>query len=159
MAMAAMVISAVAGLAGSFMQASALNAQADAQEKIAEFNARQKEIEANRRQAEGQLRGEIEERDAGRLRSKARAAGAQVGLDTTTGSSLLLDAELLKEGTFRKSLEIASAQNEQRSLQEGAKAERFEGKIRADASRSQARASLLGGIGSAFGSLSKISFG
>jgi hypothetical protein len=159
MAMAAMLVSAVVGLAGSFMQASAMNAQAKAQEQIAEFNAKQKEVEASRRQAEGQLRGQLEEKEAQSLSARARAGFAQIGVDTTQGSPLLLEQELAAEGQFRKNLEIASAQNEQRSLQEGAKADRFEGKIRAMASRAQAKASLLGGIGSAFGSLAKINFG
>lgn len=155
MAMAGMLISAVAGLAGSVMQASALNAQAKAQEQIAEFNARQKEIEGNRRQAEGALRGELEMREAQSLSGRARAAQAQIGIDTSSGSALLLEQDIISEGAFRSSLEVASARNEQRSLREGAKAERFEGKIRAMASRSQARASLLGGLGSAFGGIAK----
>jgi hypothetical protein len=157
--MAAMAISAVVGLVGSFAQASALNAQAKAQEQIAEFNARQQEIEASRRQAEGQLRGALEEREAQSLSARVRAGFAQMGVDTSQGSPLLLEQELVSEGQFRKNLEIASAQNEQRSLQESAKGERFEGKIRAMSSRAQARASLLGGIGSAFGSLAKMNFG
>lgn len=159
MAMAAMAISAVVGLVGSFAQASAMNAQAKAQEQIAEFNARQMEIEASRRQAEGQLRGELERKEAQSLSGRARAAFAQIGVDTSVGSPLLLEQELAAEGMFRSNLEIASAQNEQRSLNENAKGERFEGKIRAMASRAQARASILGGIGSAFSSLSKVAFG
>lgn len=159
MGMAAMAISAVIGLVGSFAQASAMNAQAKAQEQIAEFNARQMEIEASRRQAEGQLRGALERKEAEALSGRARAAFAQIGVDTSQGTPLLLEQELASEGAFRQNLEIASAQNEQRSLNESAKGERFEGKIRAMASRAQARASILGGIGSAFSSLSKMSFG
>ncbi len=159
MGMAAMAISAVIGLVGSFAQASAMNAQAKAQEQIAEFNARQMEIEANRRQAEGQLRGALERKEAEALSGRARASFAQIGVDTSQGTPLLLEQELASEGAFRQSLEIASAANESRSLNESAKGERFEGKVRAMASRAQARASILGGIGSAFGSLSKMSFG
>jgi hypothetical protein len=159
MAMAAMLISTVVGLVGSMAQASALNAQAKAQEQIAEFNAKQKEIEASRRQAEGVLRGELEKKDAQNLAGRARASFAQMGVDTSTGSPLLLEQDLISEGSFRQNLEIASAQNEQRSLQENAKADRFQGQIAAMSSRAQARASLLGGIGSAFGGLAKMSFG
>lgn len=159
MAMAAMVIGAVASLAGSFMQSSALNAQAKAQEQIAEFNAKQKEVEASRRQAEGVLRGELERKDAQNLAGRARASFAQMGVDTSTGSPLLLEQELVSEGEFRSGIEIASAQNDQRSLQEGAKADRFEGQVAAMSSRAQARASLLSGIGSTFGSISKFQFG
>lgn len=159
MAMAAMLVSTVVGLVGSFAQASAMNAQAKAQEQIAEFNARQQEIEASRRQAEGQLRGQLEEKEAQSLSARARAGFAQMGIDTTQGTPLLLEQDLAAEGQFRKNLEIASAQNEQRSLQESAKGERYEGKVRAMASRAQARASLLGGIGSAFGSIAKMNFG
>lgn len=159
MAMALMAVSAVAGLAGSFAQSSALNAQADAQEKIAEFNAKQKEMEASRRQAEGVLRGQLEERDAQKLSGRARASFAANGVDTSQGSPLLLEQDLISEGSFRSSIEIASAQNDQRSLQENAKADRFEGKVAAMSSRAQARASLLSGVGSAFGTLGKIQFG
>lgn len=159
MAVAMMAISAGLSLAGSFAQASAMNAQAEAQEKIAEFNAREKEIEAARRQAEGQLRGQLEERDAQSLAARGRAAFAEIGVDTSTGTPLLLEQELIKEGAFRRNLEIASAQNDQRSLNESAKGERYEGKVRAAASRAQARASLLSGIGNAFGSVAKFGFG
>jgi hypothetical protein len=159
MAMAAMLISAVAGLAGSLAQASALNAQAKAQEQIAEFNAAQQRIEANRRQAEGAARAFQEERNAQSLAGKARAAFAQIGVDTTQGSPLLLEQDLTKEGAYRSNIAVSDAANEQRNLQEAAKATIYEGKIRAMASRSQAAASILGGIGSAFSALSKVSFG
>jgi hypothetical protein len=159
MAMAMMAISAVVGLVGSFAQSSALNAQAKAQEQIADFNAKQKEIEASRRQAEGVLRGQLQEKEAQTLGAKARAGFAQMGIDTTQGSPLLLEQDLAAEGQFRKNLEIASAQNDQRSLNEAAKSDRFEGQIRAMASRSQARSSLISGIGSAFSALGKINFG
>jgi len=159
MAMAAMAISAVAGLAGSVMQASALNAQAEAQEKIAQFNAHQKNIEANRRQAEGVLQGQLEEREAQSLAGRARAAFAQIGVDTSSGSPLLLEQDIIKEGKFRSGIAVASARNEGRSLKESGKADVYEGKVRAAASRSQARASLLGGIGNAFGTIGKMNFG
>lgn len=159
MAMAFMALSAVVGLVGSFAQASAMNAQAKAQEQIAEFNAKQQEIEANRRQAEGVLRGQLEERDSQSLAAKAKAGFAESGVDTTSGTPLLLEQDLIKEGKFRSGIEVASALNEQRSLQEEAKSTRYEGQIRAMASRAQARASLIGGIGSVFSTLGKISFG
>lgn len=62
MAVAALVVSTVATLAGSVMQFGALNAQADAQEKIAEFNANEKRTQANREQAAGHVRAEMERR-------------------------------------------------------------------------------------------------
>lgn len=159
MAMAGMLISAVVGLVGSFAQASALNAQADAQEQIAEFNARQQEIEAGRRAGEAAIRGEQERNEAQSLSARARAGFAQMGVDTTQGSPLLLDMELIQEGAYRQNIAVSEGLNEERSLRESAKGERYEGKIRAMASRSQAKASILGGIGSAFGALSKVSFG
>lgn len=155
MAMAAAAISAISGLIGSFAQASAMNAQADAQERIAEWNAKQKEIEANRRQAEGALRGDLQEREAESLAGKARASMAEIGVDTAQGSPLLLEQDLMSEGAFRSSIELASAHNEQRTLQESAKGERYEGKLRAAASRMQAQASILSSIGGLFGSLGK----
>lgn len=151
MAMAAGIISAVAGLAGSIAQASALNRQAQAQENIAEWNAARQEEEAAREQAAGQLRADLQRREADRTAATARAAQAQGGADTTQGSPLLLDQEIFKEGEFNANVEIANAQNKQRNLENRAIAERYEGKVRADASRSKATASLIGGIGSVFG--------
>jgi hypothetical protein len=159
MAMAAMAISAVVGLVGSFMQASALNAQAKAQENIANFNARQQEIEGQRRAGVAAVRGELEMKEAQSLAGKARAGFAEMGIDTSQGSPLLLEQDLISEGAFRQNIEVAEGKNEERSLFESAKGERYEGKIRAAASRSQARASILGGIGSAFGTLGKVAFG
>jgi hypothetical protein len=159
MAVAALAVSVVAGLAGSFMQYQAMNAQADAQEKIAEFNAKEKETQAAREQAAGQLRGDLERKNAEALAGKARASAAQAGIDTSSGSALLLDSEIIREGSFRANIEMSEAQNRERTLKMGAKADRFEGKVRAASSRSQAKASLLGGIGSAFGSVANFKFG
>ncbi len=159
MAVAALVVSVVAGLAGSFMQSQALNAQADAQEKIAQYNAAEKQVQANREQAAGQLRAEQQRREAERVAGTARAGMAQSGLDTSSGSPLLLDTDIIREGAFKANIEIADAANKSRTLEEGAKADIFEGKVRAASSRSQARASLLGGIGSAFGSVANFKFG
>ena len=153
------ILTAVTSLVGSFVQFSAMSAQADAQQKIAEFNARQDEIEASRRQAEGVLRGQLEQKDAQSLAARVRAGEAQMGVDTTSGTPLLLEQQLGAEGEFRKNLAIAEAQNQQRSLQEEAKATRYEGQIQAAASRSQGMASLLSGFGSAFKALGNISFG
>lgn len=157
--MAMMAASVVATLAGSLMAYSAQNAQAEAQENIAEFNAKQQEIEASRRQAEGVLRGEQEMKQAQSLAARARAGFAQAGVDTSSGSALLLEQDLIKEGQFRQNIAISEAQNQQRSLQEEAKATRYEGKIAAMSSRSQAKASLLSGFGSAFKSLGGANFG
>jgi multidrug efflux pump subunit AcrA (membrane-fusion protein) len=149
--MAAGIIAGVAGLAGSVMQAQALNRQAEAQENIAEYNAARQEEQAAREQAAGQLRADLRRREADRTAATARAAMAQGGADTTQGSPLLLDQEIFKEGEFNANVEIANAQNEQRRLENQAKVERYEGQVRADASRSKAQASLISGIGGLFG--------
>lgn len=159
MAVAALAVSVVAGLAGSFMQYQAMNAQADAQNKIAAFNAQEKVTQANREQAAGHVRAELENREAKSMASKLRASFAQSGVETTSGSPLLLDSEIIREGAFRANVEMADAQNRERTLKEGAKIDIFEGKTRAASSRSQAKASLLGGIGSAFGSVANFKFG
>jgi hypothetical protein len=159
MAVAALAISVVAGLAGSMMQMSAMNAQADAQEKIAAYNNQEKITQANREQAAGHVRAELEQREAQAVAAKARAGMAQSGMDTTSGTPLLLDSEIIREGAFRSNIELADAQNKERTLKEAGKIDLFEGKIRAASSRSQAKASLLSGIGSAFGSVANYKFG
>ncbi len=159
MAMAALVISTVATLAGSVMQYGALNAQADAQEKIAQFNANEKTVQANREQAAGHVRADMERREARAVRAKARAGFGEAGIETTSGSPLLLDSDIFREGEYRANIEISDAQNKERTLKEAGKADIFEGKIRAASSRSQAKASLMSGIGSAFGNVANYRFG
>jgi hypothetical protein len=159
MAMAALAISTVATLAGSVMQMGALNAQADAQEKIAQFNANEKTVQANREQAAGHVRADMERREARAVAAKVRAGFGASGIETTSGTPLLLDSDVMAEGEYRANIEISDAQNKERTLKEAAKADIFEGKVRAASSRSQAKASLLGGIGSAFGGVAQYKFG
>jgi len=159
MAMAFSIISVVSALAGSFVQYSAMQAQADQQEAIARYNQNEKNIQANREQAAGMARAELETRKAQRVAGRAKASLAESGGDTTSGSPLLLEQDILKEGAYRGSIEIADAQNKERTLREQGKVDLYEGKMRANASRSQASASLLSGFGNAFSSLGKVAFG
>jgi hypothetical protein len=153
MAMAMMAISAVVGLAGSFMQASALNAQAKAQENIANFNAKQQEIKANQVRGESAVKGELQMKEAKAQEAKARAGLAQAGLDTTSGTPSLLRDDLITTGKFQQFVTNYQGDDQSRSYKEEAKATRYEGQIRAMASRAQAQASIFSGIGSTFGSL------
>ena len=153
MAMAMMAISAVVGLAGSFAQASALNAQAKAQESIANFNAKQQEIKANQVRGESALKGELQMKEVKAQEAKARAGLAQSGVDTTSGTPSLLRDDLITTGKFQQFITNYQGEDQARSYNESAKATRYEGQVRAMASRAQAQSSIFGGIGSAFKSL------
>jgi hypothetical protein len=159
MAAVALAGSVVAGLAGSFIQSQSLKQQAKAQLMIGEANAREKEAQGNREQAAGQMRAQLERREAESVASKARAGFGASGIDASSSTALLLDSDIIKEGEFRANIEIADAANRRRSLNESAKADRFESKVRAASSRSQATASLISGVGNAFGAVAQHKFG
>lgn len=130
--------------------ASAMNAQADAQEQMAAWNAARQREEAAWAQSKGALEAAQKEKEGARLAAKARAAQAQGGLSTTEGSPLLLQQEFAAETAWRSNIEMANATKTQRDFLNKAAITEYEGKIRAQASRAQASASLISGIGGAF---------
>ena len=143
------IISGIASIAGAAMSASAMNQQAQAQEEMAAWNAARQREEAAWAQSKGALEAGQREKE-GRLKSaEARAAQAQGGLDTTTGSPLLLQQEFASETMWRSNVEMANATKTQRDFMNKAAITEYEGKIKADASRSQAGASLLSGFAGA----------
>ena len=74
---------------------------------------------------------------------------AQSGAALDTGTPLLLEQKFATETQFRSDVEMANATKTQRDYNNRANVTEYEGKIRADASRSQAKAALLGGVAGA----------
>jgi hypothetical protein len=134
------------GLIGGAMQASAMNKQADAEEKIAKWNADRYREEAAWAQGTGAVKSAEVLREGERQAAKARAAMAQGGVATDTGTPLLITREFASETAHRENVTMANARNDQRKLTDKANITEYEGKVRAEATRAQATASLLGGF-------------
>jgi hypothetical protein len=143
------MISGVASLAGAAASASAMNAQADAEEQIAHWNAERQREKANQARGEAAVKAWEAERKGQRTAATARAVAAQSGVSTTRGSPALLDREFAAEIAWESNKATYVGETEYNDWTNKSKVTLYEGKIRADSTRAQARASLLGGVAGA----------
>lgn len=143
------LISGVASIAGAAASASGMNKQAQAEEQIAAWNAARYREEASWAQSKGALDAAEREKQGRIQAAKARATMAQSGTAIDTGTPLLLDQNFASETMWRSNVEMANATKTQRDFQNKASITEYEGKVRADASRTQAKAALLGGVAGA----------
>src|SRR5690606_9766810 len=144
------VISGIASLAGAIVSASAMSAQAAQEEELARWNADRQREEAAWAQAKGAADAAIREKEYKRAASKAKAVLAQSGASTTEGTPLLVQQEFAAEKMFASNIEMANATKQQRDMLNRAAATEWEGRIRADAARANATASLISGVAGAF---------
>ena len=152
MAMAAAIgpiISGVASLAGAMVSASAMNAQADQEEEISRWNAQRQREKAALAQAKGAQESRVKQEEGDRAMATARAAAAQGGGATDTGTPLLLQQEFAKNTFYNTEVAMFNAKVEQGDLNNDAKITEYEGQVRADATRTQATASLISGFAGA----------
>lgn len=152
MAMAAAIgpiVSGIASVAGAAMSASAMNQQANAEEQMSRWNADRYREEAAWAQSKGAQDSREREKQGAKAAAKARAAIAQGGAATDTGTPLLLEQTFASETAYRANVEMANATKRQRDFLNKAEAELYEGKIKAESSRTQGRAALLSGFAGA----------
>ena len=143
------LISGIASLAGAAMSASAMSSQADAEQQMAKWNADRQREQAALTQSKGALESDEESRKGRRQAATARAAFAQSGAATDTGTPLLLEQEFASETQWRANMAMTNATIEQRNLLNKAAAQEYEGQIKANASRATGTAQLLSGFAGA----------
>ena len=153
------LISGIASLAGAAISASAMNQQANAEEEMSQWNAARQREQAALAQSKGAIESSRRQKEGERQAAQARAAFAQGGVETNTGTPLLLEQEFAAETAWRSNMEMANATIEQRNLLNKAAATEYEGQVKAQASRTQATASLLSGFAGAVGGLGKAATG
>ena len=152
MAMAAAIgpiIGAVASLAGAMISARAMQQQAEAQEAIAEANAKQEERKAALAQSKGALESSKKAKEYDKASAMNRAITASSGVSTTEGTPLLQQEDFAAQKFWDTNLVMADATIEQRDRQDNANITRYEGAMKAQASRAQATASLISGAAGA----------
>lgn len=156
MAFAAMlgpVIGAVSSIASAGIGMMAASSQASAEESIAAANAAELRKKAAWEQSKGSAESYAKSREYDKKLATARAAQAQGGVSTTEGSPLLLQQQYAADKWYDTSIIMANARNQQRTDMAKADITEFEGKIRANATRSQGMAGLLSGFGGAVKSM------
>jgi hypothetical protein len=149
------MISGVASIAGAAASSSAMNRQAAAEEQISAWNAARYREEASWAQSKGALDAAEREKQGRIKASEARAAMAQGGAAIDTGTPLLLEQSFASETAWRSDMEMANATKTQRDFENKAAITLYEGKIKADASRQQAKAALLSGVAGGASSMIK----
>ena len=143
------IVSGIASLAGAMASASAMNAQADAEEEMAAYNAARQREEAAWAQSKGALESSSKEKEGERRAAQMRATQAQGGAATDTGTTLLLEQSFAAETQWQSDVAMANANKESSTLINKSRITEYEGKIRANASRAQAKASLISGLAGA----------
>ena len=150
------LISGLASIAGAMISASAMNDQANAEQEMANWNAARQREAAALEQSKGAVEAAEREKQGKRQAAMARATMAQGGAALDTGTPLLLEQEFASETAWKSNMAMANATIAQRNLLNKASATEYEGKIRADASRAQASASLLSGFAGAVKGLGSV---
>lgn len=148
-ALAGPLISGVASVAGAAASAGAANKQADAEMKIAEWNAARQREESAWAQSTGAQKSDERRKQGEKQSATARAAMAQGGVVVGTGTSLLLEQEFASETAYRQNVEMANATKQQRDFLNKADITLYEGKVRSDSTRAQGQASLISGFAGA----------
>ena len=150
-----MFLAAVASIAGAGLSYAASQAAAENQMNIAKYNAALTQQQANLAEAQGAGNYDLKMQQTGQVAGGEIAAEAAGGVASNRGSSLLLDTQIQRTGTFQGDLMVAGANNQQAQLQGQAQGQLYAGEIQAQASQLQGDMSLLSGIGSAFGTASR----
>lgn len=147
------MVSAVGSVAGAAMTASAANAQASSEEAIANWNADRQREKANQARGEAGVQSYRVAREV--QQNAARARAGMYGLATDRGSPSMVgnffaleEFEKTQDQWYKGETQFADLKNKEAVT-------RWEGKVRADNTRSQGRASLLSGIAGAVGGLAK----
>lgn len=143
------IISGVASIAGALISASAMAAQARQEEEIAAYNAQRQREKAALAQAKGAQEARVREEQGEQIASQYRAAVAQGGGVTTEATPLLMQQEFAADTWHDSNIAMFNARTEQADRENQANITEYEGKVRADASRAQATASLISGFAGA----------
>ena len=143
------IIGAVASLAGSIVSASAMSAQAQQEEQIAQWNAQRQREKASLAQAKGAQEARLRQEQGEQAAAKHRAVVAQGGASTTEGTPLLMQQEFASDTFYNSNVAMFNAKSEQSDLNNKANVTEWEGKVKAQGTRAQATAALISGFAGA----------
>lgn len=152
------IIGAVASIAGAAVSASAMQAQADREEQIANYNAEMDRRKAALAQSQGALEASKTAKKYDQAAAMNRAIFAEANISTTEGTPLLQQQQFAAQKMWDTNIQMADATIKQRDLLDQATITQWEGQEKAKSTRTMAGATLLSGfagavksIGGAFG--------
>lgn len=147
---AATAISTVSTLVASEQQASAYKASAKVENELAQYRARQLEQNAGQERAASQHKAEQARKQGRLVQSRARAVGAAGGAIKGTDIEDIL-AGLEAEGEYNAQSALYEGEENARSMEAQANAERYGGKVGKAMASYQAKATRRAGYISAVG--------
>ena len=142
----ATVVSTVAGLAGSYMQAQGTLAAGKAAQQAAEFEAKQLDIKAKEEQAAAQRDMLDQRREKELALSKLQSNAAASGFSATDPTALALADEIEKYGTYKEQMAMYGGESRRQGITAQAAGRRMEGKAARIGSQYSAAGTILGGI-------------
>jgi hypothetical protein len=141
-------ISAIAGLAGSFIQARGTIAAGKAAQVNANYEAQQLDLKAKEEQAAAQRDAEEEGRRKDLALSKLQSNAAASGFSATDPTALQLADEISRYGTYQQQLTEYGGQSRRTGLEAQAEGKRLEGAAARKGASYAAAGTILGGISS-----------
>jgi hypothetical protein len=145
------VISAVAGLAGSFVQAQGTIAAGKAAQQAANYEAAQLDVKAKEEQAAAQRDAFEHGREKDLALSKLQANAAASGFSATDPTALAIADEIAKYGTYKEQMAMYGGESRRTGIEAQAFGRRMEGKAAMQGARYSAAGTILGGISSMAG--------
>lgn len=142
----ATVVSAVAGAAGSYVSAQGTLAAGKAADQAAKYEAAQLDIKAKEEQAAAQRDMFDQRREKELTLSKLQSNAAASGFSATDPTALALQDEIEKYGTYKEQMAMYGGQSRRTGIEAQAHGTRMTGAAKRIASRSEAGATILGGI-------------
>ena len=145
------VISAIAGMAGSFVQAQGTIAAGKAAQASANYEAQQLDIKAKEEQAAAQRDAQEFGRRKDLALSELQSKSAGSGFSATDPTTLAIADEVAKYGTMQEQMAMYGGESRRTGIEAQATGRRMEGKAAMAGARSSALGTILGGISSMAG--------
>ncbi len=142
----ATVVSTVAGMAGSYIQAQGTLAAGKAADQAAKYEAAQLDIKAKEEQAAAQREMLDQRREKELALSKLQTNAAASGFSATDPTSLALADEIEKYGTTKEQMAMYGGESRRQGITAQAHGRRMEGQAARIGAKYSAAGTILGGI-------------
>lgn len=142
----ATVVSAVAGMAGSYIQAQGTLAAGKAAQQAANYEAAQLDIKAKEEQAAAQREMLDQRREKELALSKLQTNAAASGFSATDPTALALADEIERYGTVKEQMSMYGGESRRRGIAAQAAGRRLTGAAERAGSQYSAAGTILGGI-------------
>lgn len=149
----ALIAGTALSFVGTLAQASALNEQATAEQQAAAYKAREEQRVAQENRAAAQRKALQTRREGEYTQSKLQAAAAASGGGADDPTIIKLSSDIAGQSEYSALSEMFTGESRAIGLENQAQLDIYSGNVRANALRSRANQTILGGFGGLFGAL------